>query len=135
MTLHAWNNYKLYAWGKNELRPVSRGSNGGPFGNADIGATIIDSLDTLYIMGLDEEYQKGRDWVEKKFSFRNLVSRMEQKNQIQLFFFFIFHVILILYLIRMPICLFSRQISGLLVVCCQCMHSQVKNYTKQRPKT
>ncbi|XP_037040353.1 mannosyl-oligosaccharide alpha-1,2-mannosidase IA-like [Bradysia coprophila] len=73
MTLHAWRNYETYAWGKNELRPVSRLPNrGSVFGNSEIGATIVDSLDTLYIMGLNEEYQKGRDWIEKNFSFGNV---------------------------------------------------------------
>ena len=28
------------------------------------GATIIDSLDTLYIMGLMEEYEEAKKWVE-----------------------------------------------------------------------
>lgn len=74
MTLHAWNNYKLYAWGKNELRPISKRPHGGVFGNIDIGATIIDALDTLYIMGLKEEYQIGHDWIKEHFSFENLVN-------------------------------------------------------------
>lgn len=75
MTLHAWQNYKLYAWGKNELRPLSkRAHTGSIFGAYDIGATIVDGLDTLYIMDLKQEYQEGRDWVAEKFSFKNLVS-------------------------------------------------------------
>lgn len=75
MTLHAWQNYKLYAWGKNELRPLSkRAHTGSIFGAYDIGATIVDGLDTLYIMDLKQEYQEGRDWIAEKFSFKNLVS-------------------------------------------------------------
>lgn len=76
MTLHAWRNYETYAWGKNELRPVSKlPHNGSVFGSNEIGATIVDSLDTLYIMGLTEEYQKARNWIEESFSFENLVSQ------------------------------------------------------------
>lgn len=73
MTLHAWNNYKLYAWGKNELRPLSKNGHNGVFGSNELGATIVDSLDTLYIMGLKEQYEEGRDWVAQNFSFKNLV--------------------------------------------------------------
>lgn len=73
MTLHAWRNYETYAWGKNELRPVSKApNNGGVFGSNEIGATIVDSLDTLYIMGLTDEYQKARNWIEENFSFKNV---------------------------------------------------------------
>lgn len=74
MMLHAWNNYKKYAWGKNELAPITRGSfNDGVFGAFDLGATIIDSLDTLYVMGLMEEFQESRQWIETKFTFENIV--------------------------------------------------------------
>lgn len=75
MTIHAWKNYKAYAWGKNELRPVSkRAHTGSIFGAYELGATIVDGLDTLYIMNLKDDYQEARDWVEQKFSFKNLVS-------------------------------------------------------------
>ncbi|XP_067639758.1 mannosyl-oligosaccharide alpha-1,2-mannosidase IA [Eurosta solidaginis] len=73
MMLHAWENYKLYAWGKNELRPLSqRPHSGSIFGTYDLGATIVDGLDTLYLMGLNKEYQEGRDWIERKFSLDNI---------------------------------------------------------------
>lgn len=68
MMLHAWNNYKLYAWGKNELRPLSKNSyDFGIFGGHNIGLTIVDALDTLFLMNLTSEYEEGRDWIEKKF--------------------------------------------------------------------
>ena len=73
--LHAWNNYKLYAWGKNELAPFDKKSNPrGIFGDHKFGATIVDALDTLYIMGLTKEFEDGRDWVAQNFSFENVVS-------------------------------------------------------------
>lgn len=75
MTLHAWQNYKLYAWGKNELRPLSKTAyTAGVFGSNNLGVTIVDSLDTLYIMKFYQEYEEARDWVEKRFSFDNIVS-------------------------------------------------------------
>ncbi|XP_037937604.1 mannosyl-oligosaccharide alpha-1,2-mannosidase IA isoform X3 [Teleopsis dalmanni] len=73
MMVHAWQNYKLYAWGKNELKPLSqRPHSGSIFGAYDLGATIVDGLDTLYLMGLDNEYKEGRDWIERKFSLDNI---------------------------------------------------------------
>lgn len=64
MMKHAWNNYKLYAWGKNELKPMSKRAHlSSVFGAGDLGATIVDGLDTLYLMGLNEEFREGRDWV------------------------------------------------------------------------
>ncbi|XP_023034919.1 mannosyl-oligosaccharide alpha-1,2-mannosidase IA isoform X1 [Drosophila willistoni] len=77
MMKHAWHNYKLYAWGKNELRPLSqRPHSGSIFGSYDLGATIVDGLDTLYIMGLEREYKEGRDWIERKFSLDNISAEL-----------------------------------------------------------
>ncbi|CAL4062907.1 unnamed protein product, partial [Meganyctiphanes norvegica] len=77
MVLHAWRGYKSYAWGKNELRPVSkRGHTAGIFGRQDMGATIVDALDTLYIMGLTEEFNEGRNWVHNNLDFNQLRSEM-----------------------------------------------------------
>lgn len=58
---HAWKAYKQFAWGHDELRPVGRTYQEW-FG---IGLTLVDSLDTMYIMGLKEEFSEARDWVEK----------------------------------------------------------------------
>ncbi|KAK9734146.1 hypothetical protein RND81_04G118200 [Saponaria officinalis] len=64
--IHAWSSYEKYAWGQDELQPQTR--NGiNSFGG--LGATLIDSLDTLYIMGLDEQFQKARDWVANSLDF------------------------------------------------------------------
>ncbi|RVE53176.1 hypothetical protein evm_002273 [Chilo suppressalis] len=64
MMRHAWNNYKLYAWGKNELKPLSKRAHlSSVFGGGDLGVTIVDGLDTLYLMGLHDEFREGRDWV------------------------------------------------------------------------
>ncbi|GMI78615.1 ALPHA-MANNOSIDASE IB, alpha-mannosidase 1 [Hibiscus trionum] len=64
--VHAWSSYEKYAWGNDELQPQSK--NGvDSFGG--LGATLIDALDTLYIMGLDEQFQKAREWVAKSLDF------------------------------------------------------------------
>ena len=62
MTLRAWRGYEAHAWGRNELSPASKSAQSGVFG-AQLGLTIIDSLSTLHVMGLEEEFQKARQWV------------------------------------------------------------------------
>ncbi|KAK5879745.1 hypothetical protein CesoFtcFv8_022838 [Champsocephalus esox] len=69
MMKHAWDSYRLYAWGSNELRPVSKtGHSSNLFGSIK-GATIVDALDTLYIMEMFEEFDAATDWVEKNLDF------------------------------------------------------------------
>ncbi|KAK4479223.1 hypothetical protein RD792_014734 [Penstemon davidsonii] len=64
--IHAWSSYEKYAWGHDELQPQSK--NGvDSFGG--LGATLIDALDTLYIMGLDEQFQRAREWVANSLDF------------------------------------------------------------------
>ncbi|XP_051267984.1 endoplasmic reticulum mannosyl-oligosaccharide 1,2-alpha-mannosidase isoform X1 [Dicentrarchus labrax] len=66
---HAWKGYKDYAWGHDELKPISK-SFGEWFG---LGLTLIDSLDTMWIMGLKEEFAEAKNWVEKELSFNKNV--------------------------------------------------------------
>ena len=62
---HAWKGYKEYAFGYDEIRPVS-GRTTTHWGG--IGTTLIDSLDTLWIMDMKEEFWEGRDWVRDKLN-------------------------------------------------------------------
>lgn len=72
---HSWTNYVRYAWGKNELKPISkRGHSASIFGNMPLGATILDGLDTLYIMGMMEEFKQARDWVATELDLSAMVS-------------------------------------------------------------
>ena len=48
--MHAWTAYKRYAWGHDELKPVSRGWQEW----MGIGLTLVDSLSTMWIMGLKD---------------------------------------------------------------------------------
>ena len=48
--LHAWRGYKKYAWGHDTLKPVSKSYSEW----MESGLTIVDSLDTMIIMGLKE---------------------------------------------------------------------------------
>ncbi|XP_038076987.1 mannosyl-oligosaccharide 1,2-alpha-mannosidase IA-like [Patiria miniata] len=70
MMLHAWNGYEKYAWGANELKPISHvGHSASIFGRSSVGATIIDGMDTLYIMGLKDKFLKARTYVAHDFHF------------------------------------------------------------------
>ncbi|KAL4982642.1 glycoside hydrolase [Aspergillus falconensis] len=50
----AWTSYTTHAWKADELRPITAGSRNN-FGGW--GATLVDNLDTLLIMGLDGEFE------------------------------------------------------------------------------
>ena len=55
----AWKGYKESAWGADELLPVSKKSSEW----FHLGLTLVDSLDTMLLMGLQPEYTEARDWV------------------------------------------------------------------------
>lgn len=70
MMRHAWNGYASYAWGYSEVRPISKlPHTESVFGAEKLGATIVDGIDTLYIMGLMDEYQMARNWIEQNLDF------------------------------------------------------------------
>lgn len=63
-TLHAWNGYKKYAWGHDELHPLSRK----PFDwyGHTLLMTPIDALDTLLLMGLKPQADEARKLIDTK---------------------------------------------------------------------
>ena len=58
----SWQGYRKYAWLQDELHPLS-GTSGNPFGGW--AATLIDSLDTLWIMGMRTEFEEAVDELTK----------------------------------------------------------------------
>ncbi|KAK6055829.1 glycosyl hydrolase family 47 [Cooperia oncophora] len=83
MTKFAWDCYRKYAWGANELRPVSKtGHSASVFGMGDMGATIVDAIDTLWIMGLKEEYEQARSWVKHSLDFTRTAMYVEKAEEI-----------------------------------------------------
>src|SRR5215831_1850499 len=50
---HAWNGYKQYAWGHDELLPLSRGYR--DWYGSSLLMTPVDALDTMLLMGLTQE--------------------------------------------------------------------------------
>ena len=60
---HAWRGYKDYAWGTDELKPLSKRGSSSPF---NMGMTLVDCLDTLWLAGLQEEFDEARTWVAER---------------------------------------------------------------------
>ncbi|GAB0496713.1 hypothetical protein MMPV_008028 [Pyropia vietnamensis] len=58
-TRSAWAAYVAGAWGADELLPVT--STARDYWH--LGLTILDSADTLYLLGLKDEYAAAREWV------------------------------------------------------------------------
>ena len=54
--------YERYAWTRDELKPLSQ--TGADWVPGGMGLSILDNLDTLWLMGLDEEYDRARSFVQ-----------------------------------------------------------------------
>jgi mannosyl-oligosaccharide alpha-1,2-mannosidase len=63
-----WNAYRDYAWLADEVAPIS-GAKKNPFGGW--GATLVDALDTMWIMGMKDEFAAAVDAVADKILFDN----------------------------------------------------------------
>jgi mannosyl-oligosaccharide alpha-1,2-mannosidase len=69
----AWDSYKRAAWGSDFLNPLS-GRGHDVFSG---GLTIADSLDTLLLMGFDDEFALGSAWLRENFTLRGHYSVFE----------------------------------------------------------
>jgi mannosyl-oligosaccharide alpha-1,2-mannosidase len=66
----AWRAYAECCFGQDQIKPVSGGAE--PFffrGGPPLGLTIIEALDTLYVMGLDAEAEAGIRWISDHLNF------------------------------------------------------------------
>ncbi|PIA13221.1 class I Alpha1,2-mannosidase, partial [Coemansia reversa NRRL 1564] len=59
--VHAWKGYTTYAFGKDELQPLSHSHNQ-RWGNWSI--SLVDALDTLYLFGMLDEYEEAKKYVQ-----------------------------------------------------------------------
>ncbi|MFE0626239.1 glycoside hydrolase family 47 protein [Streptomyces sp. NPDC058864] len=59
----AWDAYRRLAWGRDELRPLAGAGSDFFIPGSTLGLTIVEALDTLYLMELDEELEAGVQWV------------------------------------------------------------------------
>ncbi len=65
----AWSQYRERAWGKDEIKPVSGGYASFPLKEQHLGLSLIEALDTLWLMGLDSQFAEGVAWVDANLSF------------------------------------------------------------------
>ena len=64
MTREAWNAYARHAWGQHDLHPLSLSKQEAWL--AYSGQSLVGSMSTLWLMGLKEEFNVARRWVEKE---------------------------------------------------------------------
>jgi mannosidase alpha-like ER degradation enhancer 2 len=65
--LRSWQAYERYAWGHDELRPLSKAPR--DWYGEPLLMTPVDSLDTLLLLGLDDEAAKAKALIVDKLSF------------------------------------------------------------------
>ena len=65
--LYSWRAYEQHAWGHDELRSVSKTPR--DWHAESLMITPVDTLDTLLMMGLDEEAKKAHALIVEKLSF------------------------------------------------------------------
>lgn len=65
--LHAWNAYKHYAWGHDQLKPLSKVP--WDWYGESLYMTQLDALDTITLMGLNEEADSTREYIATHLSF------------------------------------------------------------------
>lgn len=63
----AWSNYEEHAFGADVLGPVLGDATQAQWGN--ISCTLVDALDTLWLMDLKDEFARARDYVANNLSF------------------------------------------------------------------
>src|SRR5215204_2922488 len=65
--LHAWDGYKKYAWGNDDLKPLSKSYHN--WYAEPLLMTPVDALDTMYIMGFKNEADETRKYITEKLTF------------------------------------------------------------------
>ena len=70
--ISSWNAYKQYAWGYDELQPVSR--KGKNWHAQSLLMTPVDTLDTLLLIGAKSEADEARKLIVEKLSFDHDIS-------------------------------------------------------------
>ena len=65
--LHSWKAYEQYAWGHDELRPLTKQPR--DWYGQSLLMTPIDSLDTLILMGFNDEAEKAKTLIVDRLDF------------------------------------------------------------------
>lgn len=64
---HAWGGYKQYAWGHDALKPLSKGAH--DWYAVSLLMSPVDALDTMILMGMNDEATTTREYIVKNLSF------------------------------------------------------------------
>jgi mannosidase alpha-like ER degradation enhancer 2 len=70
--LFSWRAYERYAWGHDELRPISKTPR--DWYGQSLLITPVDALDSLILMGFDDEAAKARKLIDAQLSFDKDIS-------------------------------------------------------------
>ncbi|RHY16842.1 hypothetical protein DYB25_006012 [Aphanomyces astaci] len=73
----AWKGYRTYAFGHDWLNVVTMADQGE---GHDMALSLVDSLDTLFLLGLLDEFNEAADWAEA-----NMPARHTQPGRVSLF--------------------------------------------------
>lgn len=65
--LHAWRSYRKYAWGHDDLRPLSKTAH--DWYPQSLYMTPVDALDTMILMGLKDEAAQDKEFIIAHLSF------------------------------------------------------------------
>src|ERR1043166_8235948 len=70
--VHAWNGYKKYAWGHDDLKPLSKTYH--DWYAEPLLMTPVDALDTMILMGLKDQARSTREYIAAHLSFDKDIS-------------------------------------------------------------
>src|SRR2546428_13470876 len=65
--LHAWNGYKKYAWGHDDLKPLTKTYH--DWHAEPLLMTPVDALDTMILMGFKDEARSTPEYIVRNLSF------------------------------------------------------------------
>ncbi len=67
--LFSWNAYRRYAWGHDQLKPLTRSYR--DWYGVSLDMTPVDALDTMILMGFTQEADRTRDFIARNLSFHH----------------------------------------------------------------
>src|SRR5438093_1244875 len=70
--LHVWSGYRHYAWGHDDLNPISRSPH--DWYGESLLMTPVDAYDTMLLMGLDAEAADAKRLILERLSFDRDIS-------------------------------------------------------------
>merc|ERR1719440_455661 len=70
---HAWKGYRERAWGYDQLHP----QRGEPNMWFNLGLSIVEWLDTLWLLGMRNEFEDAHRWVAESLSFDTAKTKLD----------------------------------------------------------